>query len=194
MRINLTTPMSDDKERQRRTKAEIDAIERYTEERMADEYGRIHKDGSRSGGQPVVDNAMLETLQKDAGLPHLPTQETYQFRMAVSDEGPLAYQWSDKPHRLLYDACSIIESEAALRTYSNIFDAGDVQKHTLIVEQDYASHTVKVKSLNDSQPTQSDALRITDEMVERARQCAKEHTDADIDWREILTAALGQSK
>ena len=119
MRINLTTPMSDDKERERHTKAVIDAIEQYTEERMADEYGRIHTDGSRSGGQPVVDNAMLDALQKDAGLPHLPTQETYQFRMAVSGEGPLAYQWSDKPHRLLYDACSIIESEAALRTYSD---------------------------------------------------------------------------
>ena len=88
------------------------------------EYGRIHTDGSRSGGQPVVDNAMLDALQKDAGLPHLPTQETYQFRMAVSGEGPLAYQWSDKPHRLLYDACSIIEREAALRTYSNAAAAG----------------------------------------------------------------------
>jgi hypothetical protein len=54
MRINLTTPMSDDKERQRRTKAEIDAIEKYTEERMNEEYGRIHTDGSRSGGQPVL--------------------------------------------------------------------------------------------------------------------------------------------
>lgn len=80
-----------------------------------DKYGRIHTDGSRSGGQPVVDNEMLEALQKDAGIPHLPTQETYQFRMAVSGEGPLAHQWADKPHRLLYDACSIIESEAAQR-------------------------------------------------------------------------------
>lgn len=45
-------------------------------------------------------------------------------------------------------------------TQSNIFDACDVQKHTLIVDQDYASHTIKVKSLKDSQPTQSDALTI----------------------------------
>ncbi len=51
--IHLTTPMSDDKERQRRTKAEIDAIEKYTEERMNDEYGKIHTDGSRPGGQPI---------------------------------------------------------------------------------------------------------------------------------------------
>ena len=34
--INLTTPMSDDKERQRRNAAILDAIERYTEERMND--------------------------------------------------------------------------------------------------------------------------------------------------------------
>ena len=61
-----------------------------------DRYGKIHTDGSRSGGQPKQ---------------------------------------------------------------SNIFEACDVQKHTLIVDQDYASHTVKVKSLDDSQPTQSDALR-----------------------------------
>lgn len=42
---------------------------------------------------------------------------------------------------------------------SDIFGVDDVQKHTLIVDQDYASHTVKVKSLDDSQRTQSDALR-----------------------------------
>lgn len=50
MHINLTTPMSDDKERLRHTKAVIDAIERYTEERMNEE----NTDGSRSGGQPVL--------------------------------------------------------------------------------------------------------------------------------------------
>ena len=54
MRINLTTPMSDDKERERHTKAVIDAIERYTEKRMNDEYGKIHTDGSRSGEQPLL--------------------------------------------------------------------------------------------------------------------------------------------
>jgi hypothetical protein len=51
--INLTTPLSDDKERQRRNEVILAAIERHTEERMNDEYGRIHTDGSRSGGQPV---------------------------------------------------------------------------------------------------------------------------------------------
>lgn len=151
------------------------------------EYGRIHTDGSRSGGQPVVDNAMLEVLQKDAGLPHLPTRETYQFRMAVSGEGPLAYQWSDKPHRLLYNACSIIESEAAQRTYSNVVAActdriggagglpcgvvgvatqSDANERlgawlSAALDDPNCSEAFK-QDINDwfaSQPTQSDALR-----------------------------------
>ena len=54
MIINLSTPLSDDKEMQRRNAAVLDAIERHTEERMNDEYGRIHTDGSRSGGQPLI--------------------------------------------------------------------------------------------------------------------------------------------
>lgn len=57
----------------------------------------------------------FEALQKDAGIPYLPTKETYDFRMAVNGEGRLAYQWADKPHRLVDDACRIIEREAALR-------------------------------------------------------------------------------
>lgn len=60
MIINLTTPMSDDKERLRRNAAMLDAIERHTHERMNDEYGRIHTDGSRSGGQPVAKDPAAE--------------------------------------------------------------------------------------------------------------------------------------
>lgn len=87
-----------------------------------------------------LDNALLEALQKDAGIPHLPTKETYEFRLAVSGEGPLAYQWSDKPHRLLYDACSIIESAAALRqpTQSDALKAaGDAIRGLLDITSDY---------------------------------------------------------
>lgn len=54
MHISLEAIMSDYKEWQRKKAAMNGAIERYTEERMADEYGRIHTDGSRSGGQPVL--------------------------------------------------------------------------------------------------------------------------------------------
>lgn len=43
-------------------------------------------------------------------------------------------------------------------TQSDIFNVGDVTKHTLIVDPSHTIHTVKVKSLNDGQPTQSDAL------------------------------------
>lgn len=51
----------------------------------------------------------LEKLKRFAGIPHMPTQITYALRKAVSGEGPRAYDWSDKPHRLLYDACREIE-------------------------------------------------------------------------------------
>lgn len=63
----------------------------------------------------TLERDAFKALQKDAGIPHPPTKETYDFRLAVSGQGCLAYQWADKPHRLLYDACSIIEREAALR-------------------------------------------------------------------------------
>ena len=58
------------------------------------------------------DNKALLQLQVDAGIPHTPTPLTYELRLAVSGEGPRAYDWSDKPHRLLYDACSEIERNA----------------------------------------------------------------------------------
>lgn len=35
---------------------------------------------------------------------------TEDFRHAVGNEGPLAGQWADKPHRLVYDLCSEIEA------------------------------------------------------------------------------------
>ena len=50
-------------------------------------------------------------------------------------------------------------------TQSDIFNAGDVTKHTLIVDPSHTIHTVKVKSLNDGQPTQSDALREENERL-----------------------------
>lgn len=52
-------------------------------------------------------------LQADAGIPHLPTDLTYECRMATSGEGPRAYDWSDKPHRLVFDLCREIERLAA---------------------------------------------------------------------------------
>lgn len=54
MHISLEAIISDYKEWQRHTKAVIDAIEQYTEKRMT-EYGKIHTDDSRSGGQPVLE-------------------------------------------------------------------------------------------------------------------------------------------
>ena len=57
----------------------------------------------------------LEQLKRDTGIPHLPTQLTYECRMAIAGEGPRAYEWSDKPHRVVYDLCQEIEAAAARR-------------------------------------------------------------------------------
>lgn len=62
----------------------------------------------------VATNAELEALKKDAGIPHLPTQLTFEARLAICGEGPRAYDWSDKPHRIVYDLCREIERNAAL--------------------------------------------------------------------------------
>ena len=60
----------------------------------------------------LATTAELEALKKDAGIPHLPTQLTYEARLAISGEGPRAYDWSDKPHRIVFDLCREIEKNA----------------------------------------------------------------------------------
>ena len=66
-------------------------------------------------GKPGVplDTPEGNKLKMDAGIPHLPTQLTYDCRTAIGGNGPLAYTWQDKPHRLVYDLCREIESIAA---------------------------------------------------------------------------------
>jgi hypothetical protein len=74
---------------------------------------------SDNNGLPGEIGVPLDTpdshkLKADAGLPHLPTQLTYECRLAISGQGPLAYTWKDKPHRLVYTLCREIERIAAL--------------------------------------------------------------------------------
>lgn len=52
-------------------------------------------------------------LQADAGIPNIPTNLTYECRLAISGEGERSYDWSDKPHRLVYDLCRQIEALTA---------------------------------------------------------------------------------
>lgn len=39
---------------------------------------------------------------------------TQDYRDAVSGKGPQAYNWSDKPHRLIYDLCKEVERLRAM--------------------------------------------------------------------------------
>ena len=61
----------------------------------------------------AVDERLLLELQAIAGIPNLPTQDTYWYRMALSGEGPHAYDWSDKPHRLVFDLCRLLEAQTS---------------------------------------------------------------------------------
>jgi len=46
------------------------------------------------------------------------THTTEDYRHAPSGDGPLAYTWKDKPHRLVYDLCRWVERlRAALRPF-----------------------------------------------------------------------------
>lgn len=51
-------------------------------------------------------------LQFDAGIPHLPTDLTYECRIAIAGEGERGWEWQDKPHRLVYDLCRQVEADA----------------------------------------------------------------------------------
>jgi hypothetical protein len=53
--------------------------------------------------------ADLAELQASCGLNYPVTPMTYVYRFAISGEGPEAYTWEDKPHRLVYDLCARIE-------------------------------------------------------------------------------------
>lgn len=72
--------------------------------------------------KPLITDAAIR-LQKDAGIPHMPTQLTYDARMAIVGEGPLAYDWADKPHRIVYDLCREIERIAAIELTPTAVDA-----------------------------------------------------------------------
>ena len=89
------------------------------------------------------DNNALLQLQVDAGIPHTPTPLTYELRLAVSGEGPRAYDWSDKPHRLLYDACREIERNAGQVTVLE-----DLCQQSYCDAMDYAAEAADLKEEN----------------------------------------------
>jgi hypothetical protein len=61
----------------------------------------------------VYSDEQKSRLQRDAGIPLPPTDLTYECRMAVAGAGPRAYDWSNKPHRLVYDLSRRVEAQAA---------------------------------------------------------------------------------
>ncbi len=73
---------------------------------------------------------------------------TEDYRQAPSGNGPLASEWKDKPHRLVYDLCSKVEASLAensrLREVLKPF--ADLAAHPTIVEHYQDDDEVKVKA------------------------------------------------
>ena len=46
---------------------------------------------------------------------------TKDYRNAIAGEGPRAYDWEDKPHRLVYDLCGEVEMLSAKLTEASEF-------------------------------------------------------------------------
>lgn len=91
-----------------------------------------------------------QRLQRDAGLSNLPTDLTYDLRRAISGEGDWDYQWEDKPHRLVYSACSEAEAfraevERLGRDYNTARDAHD----RLLVENERLRAALKKINVGD---------------------------------------------
>ncbi len=53
---------------------------------------------------------------------------TEDYRDAMGGSGELAYEWSDKPHRLVYDLCNALD-EAKLLLRNRITDIADLADH-----------------------------------------------------------------
>lgn len=60
----------------------------------------------------MTDQELKKKLQLAAGIPHLPTDLTYECRIAIAGEGERGWEWQDKPHRLVYDLCRQVEADA----------------------------------------------------------------------------------
>lgn len=60
----------------------------------------------------MTDKYLKKKLQLAAGIPHLPTDLTYECRIAIAGEGERGWEWQDKPHRLVYDLCRQVEADA----------------------------------------------------------------------------------
>lgn len=97
----------------------------------------------------------LAALQKACGIPHTPTPFTAELRLAVSGSGPRAYDWTDKPHRLLYDACAEIERLNNLIDTGKLvlIDDGAVERVVDAIEDAGRGYSINLVRLVDGEAT-----------------------------------------
>ena len=63
--------------------------------------------GSANESQAATEARLAKQHGQSAPVHHGYT--TWDYRLAVEGEGPLAHEWSDKPHRLVFDLAGLVE-------------------------------------------------------------------------------------
>ena len=149
MHISLEAIMSDYKEWQRKKAAMNGAIEKYTEERMNDEYGRIHTDGSRSGGQPVLKPCPFCGAQPHHGLSKVMHDGLH------GDPYQRFLVWCPKDHAKV-DKVNREQAFAAWNTRQPT-PSDDYTRGFIAGLDDGAKMDAEEYAFRASQPTQSDA-------------------------------------
>lgn len=62
----------------------------------------------------VIDDSKSSTPRLPLNMVPDEPLNTNDYRIAPGGEGPQAYQWKDKPHRLVYDLCREVERLRAI--------------------------------------------------------------------------------
>lgn len=152
----------------------------------------------------MADIVERQKLKADAGLTHLPTELTYELRMAVTGHRAdeflsWGYQWTDKPHRLVYEACGVVEAQAVEieSLYAEVerleSDLADALTDLNTARQDNASFGPELKRLK-SELLQRDMTWLPAKDAEIARlKVEVERLKKNIDgWKKIPAQVAAQ--
>lgn len=121
------------------------------------------------------------------------------YYLAHSGEGPLAAEWTDKPHRLLYDLIAALNPDSSARSmklfivsqrHPMLHRARTVQVHRFVVlatSVDEAIEKVKAKALPEKMP-------MLDRCFWSGRPCSGDVWPTFTDTCEPTTADLEEQK
>lgn len=76
----------------------------------------------------IPDTTKYKQMKRELGLDELPTSFTYDCRLAIREEGPLAYTWQEKPGTVVSHLCEIVEDQhARIQRLEDVLEKGYAQ-------------------------------------------------------------------